>query len=48
MLFPIERLLNGRDKPLCIRGGQTVWDALALIVENETTANCLYSMRREN
>jgi CBS domain-containing protein len=35
MLFPIERLIAGRDKPLCINQNQTVRDALALMVEND-------------
>ena len=35
MLFPIERLIAGRDKPLCIHQDQTVRDALALIVKND-------------
>jgi CBS domain-containing protein len=35
MLFPIERLISGRDRPLCIRQDQTVRDALALMVEND-------------
>jgi CBS domain-containing protein len=35
MLFPIERLLAGRDKPLCIHNNQTVREALSLMVEND-------------
>jgi CBS domain-containing protein len=35
MLFPIERLLTGRGKPLCVKQNQTVGEALALMVEND-------------
>ncbi|MCA9941481.1 MAG: DUF4268 domain-containing protein [Anaerolineales bacterium] len=34
MLIPIERLLAGRARPLCIHGNQTVRDALALMLQH--------------
>jgi Domain of unknown function (DUF4268)/CBS domain len=35
MLFPIKRLLEGRDKPLCIYINQNINDALRKMVEND-------------
>jgi CBS domain-containing protein len=35
MLFPVERLIQGRGKPLCVKQDQTVREALALMVEND-------------
>lgn len=35
MLFPIQRLLEGRDPPLCIRQDQTVREALTLMIEHD-------------
>lgn len=35
MLFPIERLLSGREGPLCAHEGQTLREVMALMVENQ-------------
>ena len=35
MLFPLEQLINNREKPTCIRQDQTIREALALMLEKE-------------
>lgn len=35
MLFPIERLLSGREAPLCVHDAQTIREALSLMVEHD-------------
>lgn len=34
MLYPVEKLIEGRGKPLCVRQDETVRDALVQMVEN--------------
>jgi CBS domain-containing protein len=35
MLFPIERLLEGRDAPLCVKASASVREALSLMIEHD-------------